>query len=149
MTGASATGFNGWGTSQVSRQVQPYLYPTEDQLVQTISKMMLGPSDPTITGLKTAGADQINRGFATLPQTMTSKLSGLGFGKSGKLGTALYNIEGSRLGDLSQNNSSYDQLGLGEQNTGSSLAEALLAMTTGSYTSTGSGGTQVGSSFRV
>lgn len=130
--GAGVSGQNNWGT--LTRQVQPYLYPTEDQLVQTISQMMLGGNNPALKQMQTAATDSVNNSYAAMPRTVTSQLSGLGFGKSGKLGSALYNLQGKRLSDLSGLNSQFDQIGLNQQNLGASLAEQLLNSTMGAST---------------
>jgi len=131
MLGASMQGSNQNSYGNFTRQVQPYLYPTEDNLISSITSMMLGGNNPTLKDMQTAGADSINRSFTNMPSTVTSELSGRGFGKSGKLGTAMYNIEGSRLGDLSQLFSAFGGLGLQSQAQGSSLAENLLNSTMG------------------
>lgn len=120
---------NSYGNT--TRQVQPYMYPTEDNLIQSISQMMLGTNDPTIQGMKTSAVNQVNQGYAAMPRTIASRLSGLGFGKSGKLGTAIFNTQASRLNDISGLNSQYDQMALNRQTAGSSLAEQLLDMTMG------------------
>ena len=66
---------NSYGNT--TRQVQPYMYPTEDNLVQTISQMMLGGNNPTIQGMKTNAVNQVNQGYAAMPRTIASRLSGL------------------------------------------------------------------------
>ncbi|MBZ5579522.1 MAG: hypothetical protein LAP40_23425 [Acidobacteriia bacterium] len=44
----------------------------------------------------------------------------------------MFNTQASRLNDISNVGSQYDSMALNQQNTGSSLAEALLNMTMGS-----------------
>jgi hypothetical protein len=143
--GAQMSGNNQWGTQ--TRQVQPFLYPTEDNLVQTISQMMLGGNNPAIKGMQTSAVNNVNQSFAGMPRTIASRLSGLGFGKSGKLGTAMFNSDASRLNDISGLNSQFAQMGLNEQNTGSSLAEALLGLTMG--TTNLGGGQSGGAGFSI
>ncbi len=149
MLGAQMQGGNQSGWSQTTKQVQPYLYPTQDELVSTISNMMLGGTSPTITGMQTDAVNRVNQNYATMPRTIASRLSGLGFGKSGKLGTAMYNTEASRLNDISGLDSQFSQMGLNEQNFGSSLAEQLLNSTMGSTTNGAGSNLSVGSKFTV
>src|ERR1700752_3107049 len=73
-------GGQGWWGSDVTRKVPANLQPTQDSLIQLISNMMLGGNNPTLRNMQTSAVDSINRSYAQMPSTVTSRLSGLGFG---------------------------------------------------------------------
>lgn len=72
------------------------------------------------------GLDQINRNYQALPDLSSRLLAARGFGKSGKLGTAMYNIGASRLGDISNFQSQFNQMVLNRQAQAASGQAGLI-----------------------
>jgi hypothetical protein len=117
--GASVLGSTLSGKSQTSTStptLSPELQQLQSQLL-SYSQSLLDPNSNNAT--RSAGIDQINRNYSTMPGKVQQQLSSRGFGRSGKVGTAMYNVENARLGNLSNFESQLEQ-------QGSSLGMQLL-----------------------
>lgn len=94
----------------------------------------------SLAPMKLAATSQVNKNYQAMPRKVTAQLAGRGFGKSGKLGTSLYNVEGSRLSDMSNLEGEFANMGREQSNFGASIGQQLLNSLRGTTTtSSGSG----------
>lgn len=108
-----------------------------DQLQSYSSNAMSG-SNPALAKMKLGATNQVNKNYQNMPRTVTSQLSGRGFGKSGKLGKALYDVQGSRMNDLTGLEGSFADMGRQQTNFGATMGQQLLNSLKGNE-STGAG----------
>ncbi len=80
------------------------------------------------------GIDSINSQYAQMPGQVSQQLAARGFGQSGKLGTAMYNVAGAKAATQAGWNSSMAQLVSNRQMQGAGLAEDLLNANRGTST---------------
>ena len=135
---AMIPGLIGAGASIIGGALQGHTTtttPTFSPEMLQLQRKLLGYSDGLMDGTGPqvmTGLNQINQGFAQMPGKITSQLAGKGFGKSGKLGTALYDTENARLNSQSQFRGQM-------AGQGASLGEQLLSMGRGQSTTTPGG----------
>lgn len=124
--GASVAGSALSGSRSASTPtLSPEMQQLQDQLANYSSTLMTNPTK-NLAPMKLAATDQISRNYAAMPKTVANSLSSLGFGSSGKLGTAMYNTAAARSGDLTNLEGQYGQMAVNQANEGASLSEQLL-----------------------
>ena len=122
------------GTSATTPTLSPEMQALQNQVGSYASGLMRNPTQG-LAPMKLAATDQINRNYASMPKTVANSLSGMGFGASGKLGTAMYNTAAARSGDLTNLEGQYGLMAVNQANEGASLSEQLLNSSRGSSTS--------------
>jgi hypothetical protein len=113
--------------------LSPELQGAESTDLATLTSILNSP-DNGLGPVKQAGMDQINRNYAQMPQLMTQKLAARGFGSSGDVGKSMYDIEGSRLGDLSGLMGQMAQLGSNRQMSAAEMIQRMIAAGRGQNT---------------
>jgi len=95
-------------------------------------------ANPTASmgGIRTAGLDNINKTYDTLPQSVATQMARRGYGSSGNMGNSMYKVAMSRAGDVSNLEGKIAAMGVDRQNAGASLGTQLLGLNRGT-TSTG------------
>ena len=120
-------------TSSTSPTLSPELQSAQSGQLSTLRGITSDPS-AGLGPIKQAAQDSINRGYAKLPQLASTKLAARGFGASGKVGDAVYDTEGARLGDLSQLHGKIAELASSRQLTASQILEQMINSGRGSTT---------------
>lgn len=87
---------SGSKTTTSTPTLSPGLQAGQTASLNDLMGILQNPS-AGLAPVQQAGADSINRSFATMPQTATQALAGRGFGSSGQVGDAVYDTEGARL----------------------------------------------------
>jgi hypothetical protein len=112
-------------TTTTTPTLTPAMSNNQDQLIATIQKMM---ADPTggLSAQRSADSGAINTAYAGMPNTITQMLASRGFGSSGKVGDAVYNTEGARLGAQSNLYGQYAALGSQRQLTATQIMDQII-----------------------
>jgi hypothetical protein len=135
--GSALSGRKGARTSTSTPTYSPEMKALQDRLLNYSGSLMDSPDGGT-GPMKLAAVNRTNQNYANMPGKVSRQLAGRGFGKSGKMGTAMYDIEGSRMNELSGLESAFAQMGLDQRNRGASIGQMLLSQGTGTE-STGPG----------
>lgn len=121
--GALASGSK---TSTSTTGVSPAYQGQQDSLLAMLQKMLADPSSG-LAPQESADSSAINRSYATMPDTVTQMLASRGFGSSGKVGDAVYDTEGQRLGAQSQLYGQYAGLASQRQMTAAQMMQQILS----------------------
>lgn len=99
----------------------------------TLQNILSSPS-AGLQPIQQASSDAINRAYSAMPQTATNALAARGFGASGKVGDAVYDTEGSRLGAQSNLYGQMAQLGSQRQLSAADIINAMIGTGKGTQT---------------
>ena len=124
------------GNRSTTPTLSPELQALQSKLLGFSGSILDNPS-AGMEGMKINGIDQINRNYAQMPDLVSRTLAARGFGKSGKLGTAMFNTSAARLGTLGDFQSQFNQMVLNRQMQAAGLSEQLLNSGRGSTTNAG------------
>lgn len=134
--GASIAGSaigSGSKTVKTTSTLPPELQGAENTDLDTLQKILQSPS-AGLGPIQQSSSDAINRAYATLPQTATNKLAARGFGSSGKVGDAVYDTEGARLGAQSDLYGQIAQLSSSRQLSAAQILQSMVASGRGQST---------------
>ena len=95
-------------------------------------------SDPTgtLSPIRNAGLQQINRTYADVPNQLTRQMATRGYGSSGAMGNALLRTNLERAGAASNLEGQLATQGIQQQQFGASLSDQLINAMRGTSTST-------------
>ena len=99
-----------------------------------LSNQLLTDPAAGTQGINLQGTDAINNQYAQMPDQVSQQLAARGFGKSGKLGTAMYNVAGARATAQAGFQGQMAQLISNRQMQGASIADQLLQANRGTTT---------------
>ncbi len=105
----------------------------QSRLLGYSSGLMSDPSSG-LAPMKTNAQENINRRYAGAPTAVSAQLARRGLGSSGAAGGALFGLESSRLGDMSNLESNFASLTSQRQMQGAGLGESLLQLGRGTTT---------------
>jgi len=108
--------------------------------LQNLSSQLLNDPAAGTQATNLNGIDAINQQYAQMPDQVSQQLAARGFGQSGKLGTAMYNVANAKATAQSGWQSQMAQLISSRQMQGASLGDQLLQLnrgTTSNSTTTG------------
>ena len=113
------------GTTTRTRTLRPEQEESMGWLRDIMEKLLTDPS-AGLEPLKIGARGAVNRRYAGAPQSLADRMLGHGQ-KSGKFGTAMRQIELSRLGELSDLEPEFARMILEQQEKGVGIAQRLLS----------------------
>lgn len=133
---------NGSGTSTSQLNLTPYQSALQGPLYQYITSVMQNPQ-ATVQPFLQAANNNTNANYNGLSQALAQQFMSTSGGASGKFGTALAQGNLQRIGQLSNNDTSFAQTAAQLPLTAAGLAQGLLSIpfsstTSGSTSTTGS-----------
>ena len=102
--------------------------------LQSLSNQLLTDPAAGTQATNLNGIDAINQQYQQMPGQVSQQLAARGFGQSGKLGTAMYNVANAKATAQSGWQSSMANLVSNRQMQGASLADQLLMANRGTTT---------------
>lgn len=97
--------------------------------LQNYASTQMNNTDPSFQQMRMAGADRINRRYATLPDQISRQMASRGYGSSGNFGNSMYQTNYARSGEMSDLESQIMQMIMNQRNQGASLSQQLLNST--------------------
>jgi hypothetical protein len=121
-------------TVNTTTTLPPELQGAQSSDLSTLQNILSSPG-AGLEPIQQSSSDAINRAYSALPQTATNALAARGFGSSGKVGDAVYDTEGSRLGAQSDLYGQMAQLANSRQLSAAQIIQGMVAAGRGASTS--------------